>query len=454
MRSWEIYNLKKDELAKSLGSTSGSVSLEKKTSNLFRKRAQSDTHKLDVRDFHGVIEVSVAQQTVDVMGMTRFDELVDETLQFNFMPAVVPQLRSITIGGAISGLGIESSSWKYGLVHETILEIDVLLPDGKIVTATATNDYSDLFFGIPNSFGTLGYVVRAKLQIFPVKPYVKLSHYGFTDKQELFLAIESIGKYGSYKSGSVDFLDGVAFNAQENYLTVGQFSDSAPNISDYTYLKMYFKSIQNRKTDYLSIKDYIWRWDTDWFWCSKNIPGAQNKLLRLIFGKLYLRSTFYSRLMAIENRYSVIEKFYRYTGQKAPQIETIIQDVEIPIENCAKFLEFFQKNIGIEPVWLCPLRSFDPNRTYPMYSLRNNQTYVNFGFWDSIPSDKADAYYNRLIEGKVEELGGHKSLYSTSYYTKEKFWQLYNGNVYHKLKEKYDPKSRLKNLYDKTVNNL
>ena len=58
-----------------------------------------------------------------------------------------------------------------------------------------------------------------------------------------------------------------------------------------------------------------------------------------------------------------------------------------------------------------------------------------------------------MIEDKVEELGGHKSLYSTSYYTKEKFWQLYNGHEYQKLKAKYDPKARFKDLYEKTVRN-
>ena len=36
------------------------------------------------------------------------------------MPAVVPQLKSITLGGAVAGVGIEATSFRYGLVHDTI----------------------------------------------------------------------------------------------------------------------------------------------------------------------------------------------------------------------------------------------------------------------------------------------------------------------------------------------
>ena len=54
------------------------------------------------------------------------------------MPAVVPQLKTITLGGAVAGVGIESSSHRYGLVHDTMLELDVLLGDGRVVACTPT----------------------------------------------------------------------------------------------------------------------------------------------------------------------------------------------------------------------------------------------------------------------------------------------------------------------------
>ena len=65
------------------------------------------------------------------------------------MPAVVPQLKTITLGGAVAGVGIESSSHRYGLVHDTMLELDVLLGDGRVVTCTADNEHRRALLRLP-----------------------------------------------------------------------------------------------------------------------------------------------------------------------------------------------------------------------------------------------------------------------------------------------------------------
>jgi FAD/FMN-containing dehydrogenase len=57
------------------------------------------------------------------------------------------------------------------------------------------------------------------------------------------------------------------------------------------------------------------------------------------------------------------------------------------------------------------------------------------------------------VEEEVDRLGGHKSLYSDAFYTEEEFWKLYNGTAYAKLKETYDPRERLLDLYAKCVGN-
>ena len=112
--------------------------------------------------------------------MITFEQLVTTTLAAGFVPPVSPELKSVTLGGAISGIGVESSSFKYGFVHETVLEMDVLTGTGEVVTCSPAN-HSDLFFAIPNSYGTLGYVLRVVIKLVPAKPYVKISKQKFTD---------------------------------------------------------------------------------------------------------------------------------------------------------------------------------------------------------------------------------------------------------------------------------
>jgi FAD/FMN-containing dehydrogenase len=107
----------------------GGVRLGKKTSNLFRARAAAARQdELSVRDFSHVLSVNIKEGWADVEGMTTYEKFVDETLNYGLMPAVVPQLKTITVGGAVAGVGIEATSFRYGLVHETVLEMDFQIP--------------------------------------------------------------------------------------------------------------------------------------------------------------------------------------------------------------------------------------------------------------------------------------------------------------------------------------
>ncbi|HKP00138.1 MAG TPA: FAD-binding protein, partial [Nitrospiraceae bacterium] len=236
---------------------SNPLALEKSTSNLFRQRAQEQVHRLDLRDFNHVIRVDEQEQVAEVEGLTTYEELVRETLPFHLMPTVVPQLKSITIGGAIAGIGIESTSFKCGFVHETVQELEILLPDGSVVVATQSNEHRDLFFGFPNSYGTLGYILKLKVQLLPIKPFVKLTHHRYSDWEQYFHAMARL-----CNERSVDFVDGAMFHDKELYITTGEFIDHAEWLSDYTYLQIYYQSIRGKKTDYLTAHDYLWRWDT------------------------------------------------------------------------------------------------------------------------------------------------------------------------------------------------
>jgi FAD/FMN-containing dehydrogenase len=56
-----------------------------------------------------------------------------------------------------------------------------------------------------------------------------------------------------------------------------------------------------------------------------------------------------------------------------------------------------------------------------------------------------------MIERRVGEFDGHKSLYSDAFYSPEEFDALYGGEAYRAAKQRYDPDSRLLDLYAKAV---
>jgi len=438
------YAERKSELAHALQAASGErVALAKDTSNLFRDRQAGPRQRLEVGRFHHVLQVDAAAGWVDVEGMTPYDALVDATLAHGVMPAVVPQLKSITIGGAAAGVGIEASSFKLGLVHDTLLELEVLLADGSVVLCTPHNKHRDLFFGFANSYGTLGYALRLKARVLPTKRYVQLTHIRHRDAHACFRQLEELC------SGDADFIDGTVFGPDELVLTVGRFADQAPFVSDYTYERIYYRSLRERDTDYLSVRDFIWRWDTDWFWCSKNL-GAQHPLVRRLLGRERLNSRFYTRVMRWNSRWGLTRALDRLSGRHR---ESVIQDVDVPIRHAAAFLEFFHREIGILPVWLCPIHCRKPAGGFTLYPIDPGTVYVNFGFWDVVRRRRAfpAGHHNRLVERKVQELGGIKSLYSESYFPEEEFWRTYHGEAYARLKQRYDPHGRFGDLYQKCV---
>ena len=432
------------------------VRLAKKTSNLFRKRAANPHPGLDVSGLDRVISVNPEARTADVAGMCTDENLVAATLPYGLAPLVVPQLKTITLGGAVTGLGIESTSFRSGLPHESVLEIDILTGDGEILTATPTNEHADLFFGFPNSYGTLGYSVRLRIELEPVKPYVALRHLRFTSIADLQSAMDTIVTTKSHDGEPVDYLDGVVFSANESYLTLGRQTDEDGPVSDYTGMDIFYRSIQQKTTDRLTIHDYLWRWDTDWFWCSRAF-GAQNPRIRRWWPKRYLRSSFYWKLIGLDQRFDIGDRLNARKG--LPAGERVVQDIEVPIDRTADYVEWFLSESPIEPIWLCPLRlrepalpGADPVRPWPLYPLAPQRTYVNVGFWSAVPVTPGDpGHTNKTIERKVAELDGHKSLYSESFYTPEEFDELYGGESYRLLKKRYDPRRRLLDLYSKAV---
>ncbi len=376
--------------------------------------------------------------------MITYEALVEACLAQGVMPAVVPQLKTITLGGAVAGVGIESSSHRHGLVHDTMLELEVLLGDGRIVTATADNEHAELFFGFPNSYGTLGYALRVKAKTIPVKPFVRLQHVGFSDPESFFSALEN-----ALKAQEADFIDGTIFGEKRLFLTLGRFVDNAPYTSDYTFEKIYYRSIAEKREDYLTIHDYLWRWDTDWFWCSKNV-FAQNAFFRkFVFGKERLGSSTYTKIMRWNSRAGVTKKLERLLGLHS---ESVIQDVDIPLARAAEFLSFYSEAIGLWPQWICPIGPQAQSGQFSLYPVKS-QWYVNFGFWDVKRTREAHprGHFNRLIEAKVAALGGIKSLYSDSYYPEGEFYDHYGGAAYAALKRRYDPAAAFPGLYEKCV---
>ncbi len=247
-----------------------------------------------------------------------------------------------------------------------------------------------------------------RIELAPVHPYVRLRHVRFSDLPTIAEAIEQVMSTGSYDGDAVDFLDGVVFSRGESYLCLGTWADHAPRTSDYTGREIYYRSLRTRSSDCLTVRDYLWRWDTDWFWCSRAF-GAQNPLLRRVWPKRLLRSDVYSPAprageslsgrraagpLASSSRPRAGRAGRRDPGRRGQ-----------PSSSTGSSVRF-----RIEPIWLCPIRLRDNGsdrgagrciRCSPECTM---STSASGRPSRSLPG-AADGDVNRAIEAAVTALG-------------------------------------------------
>ena len=197
----------------------------------------------------------------------------------------------------------------------------------------------------------------------------------------------------------------------------------------------------------LTTHDYLWRWDTDWFWCSGAL-GLHRPWVRRAWPRRWRRSDVYHRLVGLDTRWGLVDRLDRRAGR--PRRERVVQDVEVPVERLPEFLDWFDDHVGMTPVWICPLVA---RRDWPTYPLEPGRPYVNIGSWGTVHvgDDAPLGPVNRAVAERVHALGGHKSLYSEAFYDRETFDRLYVGARLAAVKAVHDPDDRLTSLYDKVV---
>src|SRR5260221_5953667 len=65
--------------------------------------------------------------------------------------------------------------------------------------------------------------------------------------------------------------------------------------------------------------------------------------------------------------------------------ESVIQDVDIPVARAPEFLAFFLEEVGILPVWICPIGGCDTQRGIPLFPVHPHIPYLKFCFLGPCP---------------------------------------------------------------------
>lgn len=170
--------------------------------------------------------------------------------------------------------------------------------------------------------------------------------------------------------------------------------------------------------------------------------------MRRFWPRRYRRSSFYWKLISLDRRFGISDRIEARNGR--PPRERVVQDIEIPIERTCDFLggSWTTCQSRQSGCARCAFATATAGRCTRCGRITRTSTSAS---GRRCRGARPRGAANRMIEEKVSELDGHKSLYSDSFYSREDFDELYGGEAYNTVKKTYDPDSRLLDLYAKAV---
>ena len=425
--------------------------LAKATSNLFRFRDAGKTAKLSARDLDQVISVDPVTMTAEVQGMTTYEHLVDATLPHGLMPLRRAAAQDDHAGrrgdgarhrvDAASGTGCRTSrsrSWRSSPATA-----------GSSWPATTT---STATCSAPSPTPTARSATRcgSGSSSGPVQPYVRLTPHPLHRRRQVHARHAGDLRERRARRGAGRLRRRHVLRPRRAVPHRRRASPSGPVRRPTTPACASTTSrSRQRDRDWLTVRDYLWRWDTDWFWCSRAF-GVQQPLVRSLMPRRWMRSDVYRSWSRSTSRYGVIARVDRWRGQ--PLQESVIQDVEVPGRAGRRVPGVLPRQGRHERRSGCA--RCGPPATWPLYPLEPGELYVNFGFWGMVAAapGQFDGYYNRLIEhaGRTSSTGTSRSTPRRSTPGRSSGGST-TATAYWPVKRAYDPGGRLLDLYDKCV---
>ncbi|KAL3922660.1 MAG: hypothetical protein SGILL_002085 [Bacillariaceae sp.] len=402
------------------------------------------------------------------------EALVRFTLQHKMIPKVVAEFRNITVGGAISGAALESTSHLYGEMMDIVAWVKARKGNGDVVTSYKGDA---LWCSLSGTYGSMGIVLEAALECVPAKPYVQVSYFVFDEIQQATAAIFKAAEEKRHV-----FLDGLVLNRQNASVVIqgemiGNFADIQPPTSKPGWTtklrggKFYYEHVQdlvsshvqrNQKSlpgpffqEVISMEDYIFRFDYGAFWMARPMAFEPTKMLSYLPFIIGLFVASYRWVRVITGPLFTTQNLFRML-KKAPEAvvakRMVVQDCYIPLKNVNSFLTWVLSTIPIStPIWLCPVRTNSNQPFTPSYDNKSSASSImlNCGIYGRVSDGKGAEYTGRL-EKECHKVGGRKMLYAQNHYSKESFWKIYNKSEYDRQREQHAASESFPGLDEKT----
>ena len=291
--------------------------------------------------------------------------------------------------------------------HESVLEMDVLTGDGRVVTAHAGRRAAELFRGFPNSYGTLGYALRLRIELEPVRPVRRTCGTSGSTAPGAAAALSPRSAPTGDARGRARRLRRrhLVQPTDEVYLTLGDLDrrPRADAVSDYTGERIYYRSHPEPSGTTCS---------------PRRLPLALGHRLVLVLAGLRRAEPLGAPVAAARASCAATS-----TGSSSPSSSRTAgrppgtggaacrsarrssRTSRSRSSRLAEFMDVFAREVPIEPVWFCPLRQRDRDVVWD--ALRARPATCSTSTSASGPASRSspgepDGTHNRLVERLVE----------------------------------------------------
>lgn len=389
-----------------------------------------------------IIEVDTKKQVVRVEPLASMGQLTAMLNPLGWTIPVLPELDDLTVGGLIMGVGIETSSHKVGLFQHCCVGYELVLADGSVVKCSK-DENPDLFYAVPWSYGTLGFLVSAEIQIVPAKKYVKMEYYPALSRQQMIKRFEQETKK---KTGN-DFVECLVYSETTGVIMTGVMTDDAEedkiNPIGYFWKPWFFKHVEKflrrgSAVEYIPLRHYYHRHSRSIFWELQDIiPFGNNPIFRYLLG------------WTVPPKVSLLKLTQGETIKKLYEQHHVLQDMLIPLGKLDEALDVFHKEIELYPLWLCPFMLYNnPGFIHPEGNA--DEMYVDIGAYGAPKASGFQAVQaTKNLEAYVKKVKGFQMLYADTYLTEEDFREMFDHSLYDKMRKELKCENAFPEVYGK-----
>ncbi|KAI8052131.1 hypothetical protein BDF22DRAFT_690120 [Syncephalis plumigaleata] len=401
-------------------------------------------------NLHDILEVDTERMTVRCEPLVDMGQITRHLIPLGYALSVMIEMDDLTVGGLLMGVGVEVSSHIYGFLSETVVAYEVVLGDGSLVRCTR-DENSDLFYALPWSHGTLGFLVAAELKIVPVKPYVHVKYIPCHTQDEYANKLSLI----THAPNAPEFVEATIYSKETAVIFTGDFSDGPP-------------ANEQHKINHVN------RWYKPWFY--KHVesflesgPGEEWYLLGIREVIPFCNAWWYRWVFGWLGAPKIA--FIKLTStpaiREASVFKHVVQDVVVPLSDLKGAVDLYDDAFDVYPLLFYPVRIYKQNpgcqgMLRAPHNLRTDsatgrqyEMYCDLGVYGVPPKVKNKQPWDAIAEVRrmekfARDVRGYQLLYADCFMSRDEFEEMFDHTLYRECRKKYKAIGAFPEIYDKT----